>query len=44
MTLHYFKSNNTRKRFYDFNNGVKFCEKRRSGEIILEVAKTAKRV
>ena len=23
MTLYYFKGNNTRKRIYDFNNGVK---------------------
>ena len=44
MTLYYFKDNNTRKRFYDFNNGLKLREKRRSGKIILEVAKKLKSV
>ena len=34
--VYYFKGNSTRKRFYDFNNGIKLFEKIRSGEMRLE--------
>ena len=42
---YYFKGNTARKRFDDFNNGIKLFEKIKSGEIKLgEAEKTAESV
>ena len=41
--VYYFKVSNTRKRFYDFNNGIKL-EKIRSGEMKSEKAKKLQNV
>ena len=37
--IYYFKGNNARKRFDDFNNGIELFRKMKSGEIRLEEAK-----
>ena len=37
--VYFFKDNSTRKRFDNFNNGIKLFRKIRSGEIKLEEAK-----
>ena len=37
--MYYFKGNTARKRFDNFNNGIKLFEKIKSGEMKLEEAK-----
>ena len=40
--MYHFKGNSTRKRFDDFNNGIKLFEKIRSGKMKLEEAKNCR--
>ena len=42
--MYHFKGNSTRKRFDDFNNGIKLFEKIRSGKMKLEEAKKLQNV
>ena len=42
--IYYFKGKSSRKRFHDFNNGIKPLKKIRSGEVKLEEAKRLQEV
>ena len=42
--IYYFKGESSRKRFHEFNNGIKLLKKKRSGEMKLEEAKRLQEV